>query len=118
MNISSFYYREEYMINNIFKINPFILNLQNDKKKVRFDNIVEVMIIPSRIDYMNDKIINDIWYTIHELKIMKIAFRNELNVISHLKHINLNEALSQWKDDYSSFTYTFEEVVVSSSVVC
>lgn len=73
-------------------------NLYFDYKKmnVKFNNNVNVILIPSRHEYetLNK---DNIWYSIHQLEKIRNEFFNELDVISCIKNITRKEALTYWK---------------------
>ena len=106
MDLSRFYYNDEYMIENIFTISSSIFNISKfNDRKVKFNPMLDVILIPNLDDYCKDNIKHEIWYSILDMKIMKTSFMNELNVSSRIKNTDINESLLIWKaNTYSSST--------------
>lgn len=70
----------------------FFFEIKKQNKMVYFNNIVDVVLIPSKEEY-NDYFF-DLWYNNNELqKFRKEAFI-EANIYASLKNITIQEAIS------------------------
>ncbi len=66
-------------------------------KKVSINNIVSVILIPSKDEIITNKI-NDIWYDNIQLKKIKSEAINEIKTFSIIKNISFEQAV---KDIYA-----------------
>lgn len=110
-------YNNEIFIENIFKIrndifkklnisaNEDLLQTQsqlddNDiihSRKVKFDTNCEVILIPSRQEYIDQNLKNIVWYSVNDLQNMRTSYLFEMNVISNMRNITMNDAIKLWK---------------------
>ncbi len=97
-------YNNEIFIENIFKIRNDIFkklsiseteNFSN--RKVSFNKNCELILIPTREEYINQDLKYEIWYSLNELQTMRTSYFCEINIISNLKNITFNDALKLWK---------------------
>lgn len=107
MNLSTFYYKKEYLVENIFKLrnNIFYDNLY--RKRVTFNNKVSVILIPKIKCYLTNDEIKQLWYNSEDVDYMRSTFFNEINTISKIKNLSFRESVKLWKSnnsDYSSST--------------
>lgn len=70
-------------INDLFGIFKNVI----PKKKIHFDRIVRVILIPNRADYLNAGLQTIIWYSINDLDNFKKNFINDLIIISKENNI-------------------------------
>lgn len=92
--------KNEIYIKNIFKIRDNIFNISKfNERKVRINNICDVILIPSRYEIEDFGLKYDIWYSLDELKLMRTSYMYELSVISKIKNVTLNEAQIIWKQN-------------------
>lgn len=74
----------------------FFIEFENENKNknkirnVKFDKIVNVILIPSRNEY--NYLSHDLWYNSYELDKFKNEAIMEIKAYSYLKHITLKEA--------------------------
>lgn len=106
MDISLFQNEKNIFINNIFKIrkNIFEISKFNElnnriRKKISFNKIVDVILIPSRREIIEQDLKYKIWYSIDELNSIRKSYMNEINIISNLNYISLSEAIKLWKEN-------------------
>lgn len=67
-----------------------------NKKKVNFDGIVSIILIPSRIEYFNANIADNVWSNNEEIKeYKKSAFNELLQLMSSQPNLSLREAFLQ-----------------------
>ena len=105
MDISLFQNEKNIFINNIFKIRKNIFEISNFnelnnriRKKISFNKIVEVILIPSRQEIIEQDLKYKIWYSIDELNSMRKSYMCEINIISNINYISLSEAIKLWKE--------------------
>jgi hypothetical protein len=92
--------KEETYVKNIFNIDDNVFNISKIiDKKVKINNTCSVILIPDRNEIDNDYIKYDIWYSVHELKLIRDSHLCELTAISRINGINMKDALTIWKEN-------------------
>lgn len=94
------YLKNEIYIKNIFRISDNIFNISNfNDKRVKINNICDVILIPDRNEIIDHGLKYDIWYSIDELKLMRTNYMYELNIISRVNGITMQDAQHIWKQN-------------------
>ena len=70
--------------------------LNSGKKRVKFNNIVDTILIPNKDEIIDQIDFDQLWYRRHEYKIMKQLFICELQVIACQQNINMRESRIRW----------------------
>ena len=84
------YLRNELYIKNIFRISDNIFDISKfNDKRVKINNICDVILIPDRNEIIDHGLKYDIWYSLDELRLMRSSFMCELNVISKINSVKM-----------------------------
>jgi hypothetical protein len=70
--------------------------LNNDKKKVKFNKNVSLILIPSKDEVIDQIGFDQLWYRPEDYLTMKHLFTIELQVIAYQQNISMRESLHFW----------------------
>ena len=109
MDISLFQNEKNIFINNIFKIRKNIFEISNFnelnnriRKKITFNTYIDVILIPSRQEIIEQGLKYNLWYSIDELNSMRKSYTYEINMISNMNYISFSESIKLWKENNTS----------------
>jgi hypothetical protein len=67
--------------------------MNNPKKKVKFNIIVKVILVPSKNEYYQNHLEDKIWWSLYDIDKFKLNYRTHILTIMNLQNVDVQNSL-------------------------